>query len=210
MEDPTLTMHDYVKPTLIGAEINSNTTQMVQQYVQFDVLQDEDPNAHLANFLEICDTFKINGVSDDAIRPRQMIDVVVGGTLNNKTPKVAQEFIKEMTLNNYQCEVTRAKTTKATSVYNLESVTILASQVEALGRKIDGLIIGKHVTPMMQCDVTGPGSLPSNTKTYPKEQVNTVSLRSGKVLAEPKKKLKQEVIEKDDGVEGSKRVKTNA
>ncbi|KAA3461160.1 protein kinase 2B, chloroplastic-like [Gossypium australe] len=35
---------------------------MVQQYFQYDRLQDEDPNIHLANFLEICDTFKINGV----------------------------------------------------------------------------------------------------------------------------------------------------
>ncbi|KAA3485016.1 Retrotransposon gag protein [Gossypium australe] len=36
---------------------------MIQQYVKFDGLQDEDPNAHLANSLEIFNTFKINGGS---------------------------------------------------------------------------------------------------------------------------------------------------
>ncbi|XP_027351168.1 uncharacterized protein LOC113862277 [Abrus precatorius] len=41
---------------------------MVQHFVQFDGLQDEDSNAHIANFLEICDTFKINGATDYAIR----------------------------------------------------------------------------------------------------------------------------------------------
>ncbi|KAK8957227.1 hypothetical protein KSP39_PZI000978 [Platanthera zijinensis] len=51
-------------------ELKPSIIQMVQQYVQFDGLQDEDPNAHISNFLEICDTFKINGVSDDAIRLR--------------------------------------------------------------------------------------------------------------------------------------------
>ncbi|KAK5844638.1 hypothetical protein PVK06_000778 [Gossypium arboreum] len=78
------TMYDYAKPSLIGTEssivrpaitantfeLKPNTIQMIQQFVQFDGLQDEDPNAHLANFLEFCDTFKINGVSDDAIRLR--------------------------------------------------------------------------------------------------------------------------------------------
>ncbi|KAK5841829.1 hypothetical protein PVK06_004152 [Gossypium arboreum] len=82
-QDPTpRTMYYYAKPTLTGTEssivrpvvaannfeLKANTIQMIQQFVQFDGLQDEDPNTHLANFLEFCDTFKINGVSDDAIR----------------------------------------------------------------------------------------------------------------------------------------------
>ena len=84
-QNPTpRTMYDYAKPTLIGTEssivrpaitannfeLKPNTTQMIQQFVQFDGLQDEDPNTHLANFLEFYDTFKINGVSDDTIRLR--------------------------------------------------------------------------------------------------------------------------------------------
>ncbi|KAK8926414.1 hypothetical protein KSP39_PZI018814 [Platanthera zijinensis] len=78
------TMSDYARPNLEGTEtsivrpaiannnfeLKPSIIQMVQQYVQFDGLQDEDPNIHIANFLEICDTFKINGVSDDAIRLR--------------------------------------------------------------------------------------------------------------------------------------------
>ncbi|KAK5835958.1 hypothetical protein PVK06_011684 [Gossypium arboreum] len=78
------TMYDYAKLTLTGTEssivrpavaannfeLKPNTIQMIQQFVHFDGLQDEDPNAHLVSFLEFCDTFKINGVSDDAIRLR--------------------------------------------------------------------------------------------------------------------------------------------
>ncbi|KAA3483683.1 Retrovirus-related Pol polyprotein from transposon 17.6 [Gossypium australe] len=72
-------MYDYAKPTLTGTEssivtpavaknnfeLKPSTFQMIQQFVQFDGLQDGDPNNHLANFLEFYDTFKINGVSDD-------------------------------------------------------------------------------------------------------------------------------------------------
>ena len=37
---------------------------------QFSGLSNEDPNSHLEVFLEIVDTVKMNGVSDDAIRLR--------------------------------------------------------------------------------------------------------------------------------------------
>ena len=42
---------------------------MVQQG-QFGGNPTEDSNAHLTNFLKICDTIKMNGVSEDAIRLR--------------------------------------------------------------------------------------------------------------------------------------------
>ena len=37
---------------------------------QFGGLQGEDPYAHILTFLNVCATFKINGVTDDAIRLR--------------------------------------------------------------------------------------------------------------------------------------------
>nr|XP_023913707.1 uncharacterized protein LOC112025289 [Quercus suber] len=75
-------LRDYAMPSVNGAtssirrpaiqannfEIKPAIIQMIQQTVQFEGLSQEDPNVHIANFLEICDTFKHNGVTDDAIR----------------------------------------------------------------------------------------------------------------------------------------------
>ena len=50
-------------------ELKSITLQILQG-IQFHGLVHEDPNTHILNFLEVCDTVKYNGVSDDTIRLR--------------------------------------------------------------------------------------------------------------------------------------------
>ena len=43
---------------------------MIQNSIQFHRLPNEDPNLHIAYFLDICDMFRVNSVLDDAIRLR--------------------------------------------------------------------------------------------------------------------------------------------
>ncbi|KAI3819442.1 hypothetical protein L1987_13278 [Smallanthus sonchifolius] len=78
------TISDFARPSLeaLGSsitrpavdannfEIKSHEIHMIQSSCTFYGLPDEDPHAHIENFLEICDTFKLNGVSNDAIRLR--------------------------------------------------------------------------------------------------------------------------------------------
>ncbi|GKU88967.1 hypothetical protein SLEP1_g3172 [Rubroshorea leprosula] len=49
-------------------EIKPAIIQMIQQTVQFSGLPNENPYSHIASFLEICNTFKANGVSNDSVR----------------------------------------------------------------------------------------------------------------------------------------------
>ncbi|KAG8474460.1 hypothetical protein CXB51_031443 [Gossypium anomalum] len=84
-----------------------------------------------------------------------MIDAAAGGTINNKTPEEAYEFIEEMSLNNYQWQAMRTKPTKAAGVYNVDSATMLSNQVELLNKKIDGFLGSTQVHPVMRCDSSG-------------------------------------------------------
>ena len=77
-------LRDYVVPSVNGItssirwstiqmhnfEINPAIIQMIQHSTQFNGLPNDDPNTHITNFLEIRDTFKHNGVLDEAIRLR--------------------------------------------------------------------------------------------------------------------------------------------
>ncbi|XP_073275411.1 uncharacterized protein [Primulina huaijiensis] len=74
-------MLEYAQPSLDGArpsivrptvkanqfEIKPAIIQMIQNTVQFGGNALDDPNTHIPDFLEICDTFKFNRVSDDPV-----------------------------------------------------------------------------------------------------------------------------------------------
>ncbi|KAL0438800.1 UNVERIFIED_CONTAM: Retrovirus-related Pol polyprotein from transposon [Sesamum latifolium] len=66
------TISSIVKPSVEenNFEIKPSIIQIIRSSVQFYGSPDEDPNKHLMNFLEICDTFRFNGVSNDAVRLR--------------------------------------------------------------------------------------------------------------------------------------------
>ena len=68
-----------------------------------------------------------------------MINVATRGTLNSKTLEVIEELIKEMVMNNYQWYTSRVKPSKLTSVYDVDAITALVVQVEALSKMINGL-----------------------------------------------------------------------
>ncbi|KAG8486462.1 hypothetical protein CXB51_019744 [Gossypium anomalum] len=139
---------------------------------------------------------------------RQMIDAAADGTLNNKTPEEAYEFIEEMSLNNYQWQVMRTKPSKSVDVFNLDAVTMPSNQVELLNKKIDGLFgsiqasiqeLENQIGQLAKMILERPqGSLPSNTEPNPKEHVKAVTLRSGKVFTESEKKLSQEANRIED------------
>ncbi|KAL5549438.1 hypothetical protein UlMin_004669 [Ulmus minor] len=76
-------LRDYVAPNVAGTtsgirrpavqannfEIKPSFIQMVQSN-QFGGMSKDDPNTHIAYFLEVCDLYKINGVFEDAVRLR--------------------------------------------------------------------------------------------------------------------------------------------
>ncbi|KAL0459163.1 UNVERIFIED_CONTAM: hypothetical protein Slati_0543500 [Sesamum latifolium] len=51
-------------------EIKLTIIQIIRSSVQFSGLPNDDLNKYFLNFLEICDTFRFNGVSNDAVRLR--------------------------------------------------------------------------------------------------------------------------------------------
>ena len=50
-------------------EMKAETLQMLQN-IMFHGFPSENPNMHLTNFMEVCDTIKYNGVIEEALKLR--------------------------------------------------------------------------------------------------------------------------------------------
>ncbi|KAA3460475.1 Retrotransposon gag protein [Gossypium australe] len=114
-----------------------------------------------------------NGINPST---RQLIDSAADGTLNNKTPEAAYEFIEEMSLNNYQWQVTRTKPTKSVRVFNIDALTMLSTQMETMNKNIDSLC-SSQAHPVMQCDAGGTVANPDYPPYQPEaenEQMNYI------------------------------------
>ena len=81
-DDPFMLLEEFALPPTVvqtairrppiqanNFELKSVTLQMLQN-ILFHGLPNENPNMHLTNFLEVCDTIKYNGVTEKALRLR--------------------------------------------------------------------------------------------------------------------------------------------
>ena len=62
-------------------ELKTVTLQMLQN-IQFHGLLSENPNMNLTNYIEVCDTVKYNGVTEEAIRLR-LFPLSLGNRVKN-------------------------------------------------------------------------------------------------------------------------------
>ncbi|XP_022858882.1 uncharacterized protein LOC111379688 [Olea europaea var. sylvestris] len=114
---------------------------MVQQN-QFGSAAIEDPNAHIGSFLEIYDTVKMNGVTEDIWvqieifynglngQTKTMVDAAMEGILTTKTAKAANAFLDDIATNHYQWPSERSSIKKVTELHEVDPITALAAQVQ--------------------------------------------------------------------------------
>ncbi|XP_010244226.1 PREDICTED: uncharacterized protein LOC104588104 [Nelumbo nucifera] len=181
-DEANRTLLDYACPTIDGAtssiskptiqannfEIKPAIVQIIQTSIQFSGLLSDDPNAHIVNFLEICDTFKHNGVSDDAIRLRlfpfsfrdrvkdwlnSLSAETAGGTIMGKTPEEAYDLVDEMVSNSYQWNNDRVD---RRGVHHIDSFAALSAHFASLNKKLDNLSVATiNVSSCNPCYLCG-------------------------------------------------------
>ncbi|KAL0297704.1 UNVERIFIED_CONTAM: hypothetical protein Sradi_6822500 [Sesamum radiatum] len=156
-------------------EIKVAIIEIIQSSVQFSGLPDENPNKNLVNFLDICDTFKFNGVSDDAVRFRifsfslcdtakdwlQSLPIAAGGTIMKKLPSKAFNIIDEITTNLFSYGLKRTNK-RTVGVHSIDAILALSAQLVAFTPTVNNsqqmvaaIRNGAPIGPCGACGQTG-------------------------------------------------------
>ncbi|KAL5541132.1 hypothetical protein UlMin_044349 [Ulmus minor] len=115
-------------------EIKPVIIQMIQNSVQFGGLPNDDPNLHIANFLEILQTF-YNGLLSNT---QTMVDAASGGAFFNKSPEEGYELIEVMAGNNF-VKSERSAQKRPAGLHDLDAFNKLAAQVALLNNNFKSL-----------------------------------------------------------------------
>jgi len=70
---------------------------------------------------------------------KMSIDAAAGGALMGKSIEAAKALLEEMTSNNYHWSSERATPKRASGVYGVDAIDLLASKVDALAQRFDKL-----------------------------------------------------------------------
>ncbi|KAL0346445.1 UNVERIFIED_CONTAM: hypothetical protein Scaly_1660500 [Sesamum calycinum] len=228
---PTIdgTISSIAEPTVQAKsfEIKSPIMQIIRSNVQFSSLPNEDPNKHLVNFLEICDTFKFNGKSlakyfPPAKTSKLLNDITSFARLGRDSMYDAWECFKKLRTINATASGTIMKNLPS-KVFNI--IDEIATNLYSYGQERtrgsnritdsngcsntkNGSLWSKHSIPKLR-DASGTigkhslrkkiGQLPSDTEKNPREKVNAITVKSEKIARDepPKEQVEETQAQKE-------------
>ncbi|XP_073126749.1 uncharacterized protein [Henckelia pumila] len=133
-------------------ELKPAIIQMIQMQVRFGGAPSEDPNAHLEQFLSICDTFKFNGAKRWGIFECRMDKILkdaeaVNDSLYRKTPTTALEIISNMAESNVGWQDNRRE--RKVGFLEMDALTAITAKLDGLNHQVSQLQANKSA-PLKQ------------------------------------------------------------
>nr|GEV75873.1 reverse transcriptase domain-containing protein [Tanacetum cinerariifolium] len=165
--------------------LKNDMIQQVQNSCQFHGLSGDDASKHLDKFLHVTQNTFYNGLT---LRHRDTINVAPGGTFIKRRLEECYDLIENMTAHHNDWDTSAQQIESFSSITSSSDLKLIALKAEIkffrLTNKSKQLLITVKLV-MNTASSSGSGTLPSNTITYPKEDLKGITTRSGTVYKGP-------------------------
>ncbi|KAG8640851.1 hypothetical protein MANES_13G082746v8 [Manihot esculenta] len=132
---------------MVGDETRPQHCITLRDYVRLDI--SEDPSKHLEQFLDLCDNYKQNDVSDETIKlslflftlkdkaKKNMVDNVAGGSFMRK--EILESFapLDELATTNFEFSIDRIPPRRPTRMHEIDIVSTVEAHIEILIKRLD-------------------------------------------------------------------------